>query len=87
MALLATIVRRGRWRSSSLSRLTLHSAGSDAKISGSKIEPLDSDIKVGVPHDVSSQGVVGSDRNIDQTRIDPVGGHGKCSIRDRYQRC
>lgn len=49
-------------------------SGSDEKISGAKIEPLDSDQKVGVPHDQSSRGVAGSDRNIDQTRIDPIGG-------------
>ena len=51
-------------------------SGSDEKISGSKIDPLASDIKANVPHDTSSRGVAGSDRNIDQARIDPIGGKG-----------
>ena len=57
--------------------LTFSRAGSDAKISGSKIEPLDSEQKEGVPRDESSGGVAGTDINIDQARIDPVGGRGK----------
>lgn len=52
-------------------------SGSDEKISGTKIDPLASEMKDNVPHDQSSCGVVGSDRNIDQARIDPIGGAGR----------
>ena len=52
-------------------------SGSDEKISGSKIHPLASETKYNVPLDTSSRGVVGTDRNIDQARIDPVGGKGQ----------
>ncbi|KAK8198754.1 hypothetical protein M8818_006621 [Zalaria obscura] len=52
-------------------------SGSDEKISGAKIEPLDSETKYNTPHDQGSRGVVGTDRTIDQARIDPVGGHGE----------
>ena len=51
-------------------------SGSDEKISGSKIDPLASDIKDNVPKDLSSRGAAGSDHNIDQARIDPLGGKG-----------
>ncbi|KAL9077879.1 MAG: hypothetical protein Q9157_003210 [Trypethelium eluteriae] len=47
------------------------------KISASKIEPLASEQKYNVEHDLSSRGAAGSDRNIDQARIDPVGGAGQ----------
>ena len=52
-------------------------SGSDDKISGSKIDPLAPETKYNVPLDTSSRGVVGTDRNIDQARIDPVGGKGQ----------
>jgi fructose-1,6-bisphosphatase/inositol monophosphatase family enzyme len=52
-------------------------SGSDEKISAAKIEPLSSDQKAGVTHDLSSRGVTGTDSNIDQTRIDPIGGKGQ----------
>lgn len=58
-------------------RLTVSSTGSDAKISGSKIEPLDSEQKEGVSRDESGGGAAGTDVNIDQARIDPVGGKGR----------
>jgi hypothetical protein len=56
--------------------LTSYRAGSDAKISGSKIDPLSSDVKTGVPSAESSGGVAGTDHNVDQARIEPVGGAG-----------
>jgi hypothetical protein len=51
-------------------------SGSDEKISAAKRELLASDQKRrgGVTHDMSSTGFTGTDRSIDQTRIDPVGG-------------
>ncbi|KAK5165812.1 uncharacterized protein LTR77_008735 [Saxophila tyrrhenica] len=55
----------------------MSSTGSDAKISGTKIEPLDStDTKQNQQRDMGGQGVAGSDKNIDQARIGPVGGKG-----------
>jgi hypothetical protein len=51
-------------------------SGSDEKISGAKIDPLASDQKKGVTHDLSSRGVTGTDRTIDQSRINPLGGKG-----------
>jgi hypothetical protein len=54
-------------------------SGSDEHISATKIAPLASDQKAGLPHDMSSRGVTGTDRNIDQTRIDPIGGRGQYS--------
>lgn len=50
-------------------------SGSDEKISASKIQPLDSETKYNQTHDLSSRGVAGSDRNIDQTRINPTEGN------------
>ena len=52
-------------------------SGSDEKISGAKIDPLASDQKEGIPHDQGSRGVAGTDRSIDQTRVEPLGGHGE----------
>jgi len=52
-------------------------SSSDEKISTAKIEPLASDQKEGVPLDMSSRGAIGSDRIIDQSRIDPAGGRGQ----------
>ena len=52
-------------------------AGSDAKISGAKIEPLASETKEGVQSDPGGGGVAGKDRDIDQARMEPLGGHGK----------
>ena len=45
----------------------------DEKISGAKIDPLASDQKEGITHDLSSRGVIGTDRSINQSRIDPMG--------------
>ncbi|KAI6796221.1 hypothetical protein KC361_g4571 [Hortaea werneckii] len=61
-------------------------SGSDEKISASKclphtqIQPLDSEQKFNTTHDLSSRGATGSDRNIDQTRLDPTAGN-----RGQYQ--
>ncbi|EMC99882.1 hypothetical protein BAUCODRAFT_128589 [Baudoinia panamericana UAMH 10762] len=55
-------------------------SGSDEKISGAKIQPLDSETKYNQTHDLSSRGVAGSDRNIDQSRIEPTEGN-----RGQYQ--
>ncbi|RYO81269.1 hypothetical protein DL766_007380 [Monosporascus sp. MC13-8B] len=53
-------------------------AGSDKKISGAKIQPLESEQKRGVAHDPSpSRGAAGSGRDIDGARIDPLGGGGQ----------
>lgn len=46
-------------------------------ISGAKIQPLDSETKANVPLDTSSRGSAGTDRTIDQARIDPLGGAGE----------
>ena len=43
-------------------------------LSGTKIQPLDSEIKRHVPH--TDHGVVGEDSDINQGRIDPLGGRG-----------
>ncbi|KAJ9636273.1 hypothetical protein H2199_007948 [Coniosporium tulheliwenetii] len=51
--------------------------GSDEMISGAKIQPLDSETKANVPLDTSSRGSAGTDRTIDQARIDPLGGAGQ----------
>ncbi|KAI6876689.1 hypothetical protein KC338_g315 [Hortaea werneckii] len=61
-------------------------SGSDEKISASKclphtqIQPLDSEQKFNTTHDLSSRGATGSDRNIDQARLDPTAGN-----RGQYQ--
>ncbi|MCJ1445681.1 MAG: hypothetical protein MMC23_006186 [Stictis urceolatum] len=52
-------------------------SGSDEKISGSKVEPLRSEVKDNTSLDQTSRGAAGSDRNIDQTRIDPLGSKGQ----------
>ncbi|KAJ9634925.1 hypothetical protein H2199_008789 [Coniosporium tulheliwenetii] len=53
------------------------SVGSDEDISGTKIAPLDSEIKRGVPKDTSEHGVAGYNEDIDLARIAPLGGKGK----------
>ncbi|KAL1636279.1 hypothetical protein SLS56_001259 [Neofusicoccum ribis] len=53
------------------------STGRDETISGAKIQPLDSETKHNVEHDLSSRGAAGTDHNIDHARIEPLGGHGK----------
>ena len=58
-------------------KMSSGASGSDENISASKIDPLASEEKHGVPHDTSSGGVTGTDRNIDQSRIDPMGGKGQ----------
>ena len=57
-------------------------SGSDEKISGAKITPLESETKHGVEHDISNRGAVGTDTNIDQSRAAPLGGAGifPCSV-------
>jgi len=55
-------------------------SGSDEKISGAKIQPLDSETKYDQPHDLSSRGSAGSDHNIDTARLEPVEGN-----RGQYQ--
>ncbi|KAI9821064.1 MAG: hypothetical protein M1827_003797 [Pycnora praestabilis] len=52
-------------------------SGSDEKLSGAKIQPLESEVKDDTPLDTSSRGATGSDRNIDQSRIEPIGGAGQ----------
>jgi hypothetical protein len=47
--------------------------------STAKIDPFASGQKEGVPHDISSRGVTGIDRSIDQARTDPVWRKGQYS--------
>ncbi|KAL1652085.1 hypothetical protein SLS58_000209 [Diplodia intermedia] len=49
--------------------------GRDDTIAGAKIQPLDSPTKSNVGHDLSDRGAAGTNHSIDQTRIDPLGGH------------
>ncbi|GME22559.1 set domain-containing protein [Neofusicoccum parvum] len=51
--------------------------GRDETISGAKIQPLDSETKHNVEHDLSSRGAAGTDHSIDHARIEPLGGHGQ----------
>ena len=51
--------------------------GASETIAGSKIEPLDSKQKAGVEHALTGRGAAGPDTNIDQARIDPLGGAGR----------
>ncbi|PSK46567.1 hypothetical protein B9Z65_5535 [Elsinoe australis] len=51
-------------------------SGSDEKISAAKIQPLDSETKYNQARDQSSRGSAGSDRNLDQTRTEPLGVQG-----------
>ncbi|EKG13187.1 hypothetical protein MPH_09659 [Macrophomina phaseolina MS6] len=53
------------------------SGPSNQKLSEAKIQPLDSETKHNIPHDESDRGVAGTNRAIDQARIDPIGGHGQ----------
>ncbi|KKY25819.1 hypothetical protein UCDDS831_g01912 [Diplodia seriata] len=53
------------------------STGRDDTIAGAKIQPLDSPTKSNVGHDFSDRGAAGTNHSIDQTRIDPLGGHGQ----------
>jgi hypothetical protein len=59
------------------SPLTPSRVGTDDTISGAKLEPLKSNEKEGVDHAASEGGVAGTDFDIDQSRIDPLGGTGK----------
>lgn len=56
--------------------LTENRVGGDAKISGAKIEPLDSDQKEGVERDPGGGGAAGKDSILEQARIDPGGQQG-----------
>lgn len=51
-------------------------SGSDEKVSGTKITPLESETKYGVEHDLGNRGAVGTDTNIDKSRTAPLGGAG-----------
>ncbi|KAI1382374.1 hypothetical protein F4677DRAFT_401779 [Hypoxylon crocopeplum] len=53
------------------------STGNTAQISGTKIEPLESEVKHNTSYDGQDRGSAGSNRTIDQTRIDPLGGKGQ----------
>jgi len=50
--------------------------GSDKRLSATGIQPLQSEAKHGQPHDQSSRASAGSDRNIDQARLEPLGVQG-----------
>ncbi|EXJ72408.1 uncharacterized protein A1O5_04912 [Cladophialophora psammophila CBS 110553] len=52
-------------------------SGSDEKISATKIQPLDSEIKSNQSRDQSSRVATGTNRSIDQSRIDPLSGAGQ----------
>lgn len=51
-------------------------SGSDEKISGTKITPLESETKHGVEHDLGNRGAVGTNESIDKSRANPLGGAG-----------
>ncbi|KAI0842241.1 hypothetical protein F5Y06DRAFT_293064 [Hypoxylon sp. FL0890] len=51
--------------------------GSTAEISKTKIEPLESEVKHNTPYDGTDRGSTGSDRTIDQSRINPLGEKGE----------
>ncbi|KAF2404664.1 hypothetical protein EJ06DRAFT_215195 [Trichodelitschia bisporula] len=53
------------------------SCGTDAMLSSSKITPLDADVKRHVPHAPFGSGSTGYDYDIDESRIEPLGGHGQ----------
>ncbi|KAI1414787.1 hypothetical protein F5Y13DRAFT_158312 [Hypoxylon sp. FL1857] len=53
------------------------STGSTAQISKTKIEPLESEVKHNTPYDGADRGSAGSDRTIDQSRINPLGEKGQ----------
>ncbi|OTA85628.1 hypothetical protein M434DRAFT_36060 [Hypoxylon sp. CO27-5] len=53
------------------------STGNTAEISKTKIEPLESEVKYNTPYDGADRGSAGSDRTIDQSRINPLGGKGQ----------
>ncbi|KAI0846760.1 hypothetical protein F5Y00DRAFT_242974 [Daldinia vernicosa] len=53
------------------------STGNTPEISGTKIEPLRSEVKYNTPYEGTDRGSVGSDQTIDQARINPLGGKGK----------
>ncbi|OCL12801.1 hypothetical protein AOQ84DRAFT_311557 [Glonium stellatum] len=50
-------------------------SANDANLSGAKIQPLDSETKRHVPQ--TDHSVVGDDSDINQARIDPLGGRGQ----------
>ncbi|KAF2093532.1 hypothetical protein NA57DRAFT_61238 [Rhizodiscina lignyota] len=60
------------------------SVGNAATLSGSKIEPLDSNQKYNTEHDLSDRGSAGTNTNIDEARIDPLGGRVSCNA-GQYQ--
>ncbi|KAI8961388.1 hypothetical protein F5Y11DRAFT_348542 [Daldinia sp. FL1419] len=58
-------------------KLILDSTGSTAEISSTKIQPLESEVKYNAPYDGEDRGSAGSNRTIDQARINPLGGRGQ----------
>ncbi|KAL9110841.1 MAG: hypothetical protein Q9227_004641 [Pyrenula ochraceoflavens] len=71
-----------------LSTMASGSIGNDEIVSGAKLEPVSSSTKAGTEHDLSGRGAAGTDRNIDQTRIDPLGGKARLhdpSLAGQYQ--
>ncbi|KAI0381952.1 hypothetical protein F5Y04DRAFT_280183 [Hypomontagnella monticulosa] len=55
----------------------MSSTGNSAQISGTKIAPLDSEVKYNTPSNGADRGSAGSNRTIDQARINPLGGKGQ----------
>ncbi|KAI1780166.1 hypothetical protein F4818DRAFT_402025 [Hypoxylon cercidicola] len=53
------------------------STGNTTQLSGTKIEPLELEVKYSTSHDDTDRGSAGSNRTVDQTRIDPLGGKGQ----------
>ena len=47
--------------------------GTNDVVSGSKIQPLDAGLKENVSHDEALSGSVGTDHDIDQSKIPPLG--------------
>ncbi|OTA64815.1 hypothetical protein K449DRAFT_392909 [Hypoxylon sp. EC38] len=58
----------------------LRSTGNTAEISKTKIEPLESEVKYNTPYDGADRGSAGSDRTIDQSRINPLGEKGEWDL-------
>ena len=46
--------------------------GTNDVVSGSKIQPLDAELKKNVSHDEALSGSVGTDHDIDQSKIPPL---------------
>jgi len=53
------------------------SCGTDENLSASKIQPLDSENKANAPRFQGGAGVSGFEEDVDQSRIDPLGGRGQ----------